>query len=179
MNRNRFLIAMLLVFTVIVSSSVFASTSRRIHPDLVNGIYLVHAEFRNSEKANRLPSGYILCEYTSDHLVSRVSAQTDPARYIVIKDAPSVPVVLADKPELSTTNDKYEFSLQFKLAPEYIDQMEKFTGDNLNKRIALVVGGKIITIHKIRSAIKNGLITITRCTDNGCKVIYQNLVETN
>lgn len=178
MKRNILFVIWVITLLCTSKASVFAN-QEAVSSKLENGIYLIQAEISNPARAKRLPQGFVMCEYTSDHLVSRVTGESDPVRYIVIKDTPSVPVVLADKPQLSNTNDKYELALQFTLAPEYIDLMEKFTGDNLNKRIALVIGGKIITMHKIRSAIKNGLIRITRCTDNGCKLIYQNLVKTN
>lgn len=145
-------------------------------PKLTNGLYLVHAEFNNPENGKMLPAGFRLLEFSTEHFTSR-TGQVDPVRYIVIKDVPSVPVVLDEEPELSKTNDKYELALSFTLAPEYVNQMEKFTGDNIGKRVVLVIGGKIITMHGIKAAIKNGQIRITRCTDNGCEFIYRNLLK--
>jgi len=176
MKKKILFIIWIITLLCVSKVSIFASQGVD-SPKLANGIYLVYAEFNSSANAMRLPKGFVLYEYTADHLESRISEETDPTRYIVIRDKPSVPVILSDKPTLLNTNDKYEFALQFTLASKYIELMEKFTGSNLNKRAALVIGGKMITIHKLRAAIKNGKFTVTRCFDNGCKVIYQNLVN--
>ena len=54
-------------------------------------------------------------------------------------------------------------------------QMQKFSAANLMRSVALVAGGKILTVHKIRSEIVGGKLQITRCNDNGCQYIYNSL----
>ena len=41
--------------------------------------------------------------------------------------------------------------------------------------MAVVVGQKVVTMHKIKSVIKGGKLQISRCGDNGCQVLYREL----
>jgi preprotein translocase subunit SecD len=53
----------------------------------------------------------------------------------------------------------------------------EFTEKNIMHQIAFVTDGTVITIHKIRAAVTDGEIQITRCTDNACQVLYLRLKE--
>jgi preprotein translocase subunit SecD len=54
---------------------------------------------------------------------------------------------------------------------------EAFTRAHLGGRIAMVVDGEIITLHKIRSVVAGGKLQITRCQDNASEVIRAKLVD--
>ncbi len=45
----------------------------------------------------------------------------------------------------------------------------------LGRQVATVIGDRALTLHKIRSIIRDGQLQITRCTDDGCRVILQQL----
>jgi len=85
-------------------------------------------------------------------------------------------MVLGKNPE-KKIHENGNPSLHLQLEKKYIDQLEKFTGDNVNKSVAVVIGGKIVTIHKIRCAIEGGRIQITRCNDSACEVLYTELAN--
>ena len=55
------------------------------------------------------------------------------------------------------------------------EALEAMTRKYLGRQITVVIGGRALTIHKIRSIIKNCQVTISRCTDDGCQIILQNL----
>lgn len=48
-----------------------------------------------------------------------------------------------------------------------IKPLEEFTRKNTGQKVAIVIGGEIVTIHKVREAIIGG-----RITDNGCQAIF-------
>jgi preprotein translocase subunit SecD len=63
------------------------------------------------------------------------------------------------------------------LARKNVKRAETFTRAHLGGRIAMVVDGEIVTLHKIRTVITDGKVQIARCTDNACDVIYSKLVK--
>ena len=48
---------------------------------------------------------------------------------------------------------------------------------HLGGKVAMVVDGEIVTLHKIRTVITGGKLQITRCQDNACEVIKAKLVN--
>ena len=67
-------------------------------------------------------------------------------------------------------------NLNMTLASKSVTDLEKLTRRHLGRQVAVVIDGKAVTMHKIRSIIKDGQVQIMRCTDEGCKVILQRLV---
>ena len=67
--------------------------------------------------------------------------------------------------------------LTVKLQKEHVKALENFTEKYINSQIAIVLDKEIITIHKIRSVIRDGNFQITRCEDNACERIYSKLVK--
>jgi preprotein translocase subunit SecD len=67
--------------------------------------------------------------------------------------------------------------LSVSLSRQYVRRAEDFTRAHLGGRIAMVVDGQIVTLHKVRSVVTDGRLQITRCTDEACKVIRAKLVE--
>jgi preprotein translocase subunit SecD len=52
-----------------------------------------------------------------------------------------------------------------------------FTRAHLGGRIAMVVKGEIISLHKIRGVITEGNLQIARCQDNPCQAIRAKLLN--
>ena len=57
------------------------------------------------------------------------------------------------------------------------EKAEAFTRAHLGGKIAMVVDGEIVTLHKIRSVITGGKLQITRCKDNACEILRAKLVK--
>ena len=145
------------------------------YPDLENGMYLIHAKISDPERFQNLPSGFKLVVFSYDHLVTREPEEARAKEHLIIKNKADVGFKLAESPSISNTNDKYEYALQIQLSEESARQLQEFTAKNLNRGIALIVGGKIVSTHKIRSEIIGGRLQITRCNDDGCQYIYKSL----
>jgi len=67
--------------------------------------------------------------------------------------------------------------LSVSLARKNVERTEAFTRAHLGGKVAMVIDGEIVTLHKIRSVITGGKLQITRCTDNACEVIRAKLVR--
>lgn len=96
--------------------------------------------------------------------------------YVVLQTAPFIPFSLAKTP----TKDKDaqgKPKLLLQLSEEQAKPLEEFTRQYTGQKVAIVVGGEIVTIHKVREPITGGRIQITRCTDNGCRAIYTEVTK--
>ena len=87
-----------------------------------------------------------------------------------------MPLALAEKPKGIEQEDQ-RINLLLTLTGTASEELADFTEKHLDKRIAMVIGGKAFTKHKIRSRIEGGKIQITRCTDNACKFLYMELQD--
>ena len=67
--------------------------------------------------------------------------------------------------------------LSVTLKKEYMKPLEELTRAQLNGKVAILIGGEIITIHKIRGVIAEGQFQVTRCTDNACEILKAKLME--
>ena len=61
------------------------------------------------------------------------------------------------------------------LTPEAARQLEKLSREHLGERVAFVIEGEPVTIHRIRSVISDGKFRLSRCTDKACQYIYGRL----
>jgi preprotein translocase subunit SecD len=67
--------------------------------------------------------------------------------------------------------------LWLELTPEAGSKLEKLTREHLGGRVAFVIDGEPVTLHKIRSVITGGQFRLSRCTDTACQYIYGRLVR--
>lgn len=87
-----------------------------------------------------------------------------------------IPLLLRDDP-VKHMDAEGKPKLSIALAEEQVGPLEKFTRDNVMKNVAIVIGGKVVTMHKIRVPIIGGKIQVTRCTDHGCEALYTELIK--
>ncbi len=141
---------------------------------LVNGIYLV---LRDAENAKLLEpagvgerilidDGYLL-EPTQPNL-------PDKPRFVVLSTDQFIPINLAHKPT-KKVDVQGKKQLLLELAKQQVVPLETFTRENCGRSVAIVIGNQVVTVHKVREPIKGGKMQITRCTDNGCDVLYTEL----
>ena len=100
----------------------------------------------------------------------------EPLTYVAIDPKDYVPLIIDGTPEMKS-DGQGKSVLSVSLARKNVPEAEAFTRAHLGGRIAIVVDGEIVTIHKIRSVITDGKVQITRCTDNACEVIRSKLVK--
>jgi preprotein translocase subunit SecD len=51
-----------------------------------------------------------------------------------------------------------------KLEPKSAKALEGLTSEHLGKEVAIVLGGEVVTTHKVRTVIKGGDVQISSCT---------------
>lgn len=174
----RFLLVAFISF--LVGNCVLTGSARAERLDsgksvkLKNGIYLVRKEaFKASDlkpidkdKEQLLVNDYKFFQ----------SDERQKTKYLVIKKAPFIPITTNSKPELGK-DDEGKPKLLISLAEDQIKPLAQFTTKNRGKEIAIVIGGNVVSCHKIKEPITQGKIQFTRCTDNGCKAIYTQLIK--
>jgi hypothetical protein len=140
---------------------------------LEDGIYLVKKEFGPS---NNWPTD-------SSGMVTKVNPGfidfSDPASafWVTIDTTEFVPLRLSAPPDSAHHEERNNTKLMLTLNKESADVLEKFTEKNLGKRIAMVIGGQVTTMHKVKAKIIGGKLQITRCTDNACEKLYFELKD--
>lgn len=159
------------------STGKFVSTLPKSSDDLsqtqglVDGLYLIQREGKLEKEILPLKSFEHTLLNNYEFLAPEERGET---AYIVVSQKSFVPIVLDSAPVKSNDNAGRP-KLEISLAEDQIKPLEKFTTENLMKSVAIVIGGKVVTTHRIREPIIGGKMQITRCTDHGCEALYTKL----
>lgn len=145
----------------------------RTHP-LANGAYLVLREAPTPQEAKANSDSGLVLVY--DRRTYSGAPPDEPLVYVAIDPADFIPLLIEGAPEMQKDGRGLS-KLTVSLARQNAKRAEDFTRSHLGARIAMVVDGEIVTLHKIRSVVTDGKLQITRCTDNACEVIRAKLTE--
>jgi len=146
-------------------------------PPLENGIYAVWAIAATAEEAAMAAPGkrILLDDY---RFIER--DEDEPVRYLAVATDEFVPFALQAGPELGT-GPRGRPMLGLVLDPEHAALLERFTRAHLweetGRKIVIIIGGHVVTVHKIREPITEGRIQITRCTDKACQILFSKLAK--
>lgn len=140
-----------------------------------NGIYLVLRADRAKSKIEPIVAGEKMIVDDGRFLEE---SERDPAEFVVVDEKSFIPFKLEQKPvEGYTTDNKPKVYLQF--ADTQAKELDDLTGNNIGKRIAIVIHDQIVSCHKIKEALKGGKMQISRCTKESCKLIFSDLLKDN
>jgi hypothetical protein len=178
-RRKALLLALSILAVLAAGYAVLRSAQRAsaelptAHPDeqgrLPDGIYATLAEADTFDAANQAAQPHIVLRDDG-----RFTGQSGPVTYVALATQTYVPLQLAAPPELTPGTNGFS-SLQLQLDSQYTRGLERFSITHL--RVALVIDGEIISRHKVRSAIRDGRIMVSRCADNVCEVLYTKLTD--
>jgi len=113
----------------------------------------------------------------TDHHVYEPPSERTASRYVAIDTTEHVPFILESAP--ATTEDSSGRPLlSITLDAKYKEKLKEFTTRYLDKSVAILVGGELVSVHKIRSVIPEGKLQVTSCGADVCKVLYSKLVGT-
>src|SRR5262249_11345814 len=98
----------------------------------------------------------------------------EPPQHVVVHSAPDVPLDLAGPPEAVKEGTEV-VQILLKLQPKAASALETLTQANLGRQGAIVIGGEVVTIHKVRQAIKGGEVQITSCTPGATNYLLEQL----
>jgi preprotein translocase subunit SecD len=100
--------------------------------------------------------------------------EKEPPRYLVVHSAPDVVLDLASKPKAVKEGTEV-VRISLKLQPKAATALERLTRDRLGWQVTIVVGGEVVTMHKIREIIKGGEVTITCCAAGSANYLLEQL----
>jgi len=173
--------ALVLVFAICAGKSQQAQPTNQapaaLSPaaqHLENGAYLILREAPTPQEARVAGNSPVLLAY--DRRKYSGAPPNEPLTYVAIDPKDYVPLIIEGTPEMQSDGQGKSF-LTVSLARKNVQRAEAFTRAHLGGRIAMVVGGEIVTLHKIRSVITDGKVKITRSTDNACEVIRSKRVN--
>ncbi len=175
MMQNIYIISILALVTLFgcnTSTSSYIEKQEEAPLDklaLDNGIYLIKHEFSDSTDFDFEKK--VIIPFSLDFLDSNT---TNQPIMLEIDTTEFVPLDLAEKPTGIEQKDK-RIHLMLTLSDAARIQLANFTERHINKRVAIVIGNKAVTKHKIRTRIEGGRLQITRCTDNACKYLLVEL----
>jgi preprotein translocase subunit SecD len=153
------------------TNAVAVETSAKPIAKLTDGLYLILREAESKEKVQ--PIGKNERIVINDYEFLDPSERETP-KYIAVSGDSFIPFIFSVDPAKGK-DDKGRTKLLLQLADDQIKPLEDFTRTNCGKSVAIIVGGKVVTTHKIREAITGGKLQITRCSDFGCDVLYTQL----
>ena len=176
MKTQSYTLVRLIVIILIIPFGlpvIGVSASDQSQAKFPTGIYRVYEECNIDDGSPKPPSGTRLMKYDQ----SAMTGVPDiPVRFAIVSAQPDVPLILAGKP-VKSQDANNKTILNLKLENQYALQLETFTGANIGNRVAIIIGGKIISIHEVRCSITGGQLQITRCSDNACEKIYIELIS--
>lgn len=138
-----------------------------------DGFYLMQREAKVPKELEPMKESEILIINDYEFLSPEERGETS---YVVIDKNCFIPLILKEEP-IKEKDAEGKPKLSIALAEDQIAPLEKFTRENVMKNVAIVIGGKVVTTHKIRVPIVGGKLQITRCTDHGCEALYTELLK--
>lgn len=160
-----FIALLLTIFSCTSKSDRLESSTYEIE----NGLYLILNEYSDSTLDHK--KGVII-PFNHDFLDDNKKGQPI---LLEIDTVEFVKLDLAHETQ-SVEQDDDRVNLLLTLSSFAKMQLADFTAKNLKKKMAIVIGGKAVTIHKVREKIESGKLQISRCTDNACEYL---LIELN
>lgn len=148
-------------------------TSKFNSSELADGFYLIVKEQKDRASLGTIAKDEKILVNDFQFIAPEERGETT---YVVVNKNSFIPISLQGKP-IKDTDQKGKPKLEILLAEKQIKPLAKFTSENVMKNVAIVIGGKIVTMHKIREPILGGKLQITRCTDHGCEALYTELVK--
>jgi preprotein translocase subunit SecD len=80
----------------------------------------------------------------------------------VVRTAPDVTLDLSEAPKAVKEGGEV-VRILLKLRPKAAEALERLTRDHEGKQVTIVLGGEVVTMHKVRETIKGGDVQITNC----------------
>jgi len=136
-----------------------------------DGVYAVLRDSLNETDLLPLKDGEALV--ADRHRYVKADDQ-EPPRFLVVRAAPDVDLDLADAPKAVEEGGEVVRVL-LKLQPKAATALERLTRDQRGKQVAIVLGGEVVTVHKVRDVIKGGDAQITSCAPGAAKYLLEQL----
>jgi preprotein translocase subunit SecD len=138
---------------------------------LPDGVYAVQRESLREKNLLPLKAGEALTVHRGRYLKKD---DEQPPRFLVVRSLPDVKLDLADAPN-AVNEGGDSLRILLKLRPPAATALERLTRDRLGGQIAIVLGGEVVTMHKIREVIQGGDVQITSCAAGAAEYLLEQL----
>jgi preprotein translocase subunit SecD len=137
-----------------------------------DGVYAVQRDGSKEQDVLPLKDGEVLV--VQRHRYLKVP-ENEPPRYLVVRAAPDVALDLAEAPKAVKEEGSDSLRILLKLRPKAAADLERLTRAQVGKSVAIVLGGEVVTAHKIREEIKGGGVQITSCAPGAAEYLLDRL----
>jgi preprotein translocase subunit SecD len=138
---------------------------------LADGVYAVRRDGPAEKDVRPLRQGEVLA--VDRHRYAKEDAK-EPPRYLVVGSDPDVPLDLAAEPT-AEKDGADTVRVLVKLKPPAAEALARLTRDRPGRQLAVVIGGEVVTVHKVRAAITGGEVQITSCAPGGPEYLLEQL----
>jgi len=136
---------------------------------LPDGVYAVRRD--GSRKADVLPLKEGEALVVNHHRYAREGGEP---RFVVVGASPDVRFELDGDP-VAIKDGEEVVGILLKLRPMAAKALARLTGDRAVRQVAVVIGGEVVTMHKVRGAIKGGEVKITSCAPKAAGYLLEQL----
>jgi preprotein translocase subunit SecD len=131
--------------------------------ELPDGLYIVTEKIKDTKTVNNNQD-------LSTAFVKFNAAFKDDAEALLVNKNSFVPLEFSKEPIVTQGSDgKKRLELLFNRLSA--DKLAVFTSQNIMREATIIADGEALTVHKIRSAITEGKLEISGCSDNVCETI--------
>lgn len=136
-----------------------------------DGVYAVLRESLKEKDVMPLKKGEVLVVHRARNLKED---EKEPPRFLVVHSAPDVALDLAGKPKAIKEGTEV-MRISLKLRPKAASALEHLTREHRGRQVAIVLGGEVVTMHKIREVIKGGDVQISCCVAGTANYLFERL----
>jgi preprotein translocase subunit SecD len=138
---------------------------------LPDGLYAVLRHSLKEKEVLPLKDGEALVVHEHRYLKKD---DKEPPRFLVVRSNPDVVLDLAGAPKAVKEGEEV-VRIFLKLQPKAAAALERLTSDRLGQEVTIVLGGEVVTMHKIREVIKGGDVQITSCAAGAANYLLERL----
>jgi preprotein translocase subunit SecD len=136
-----------------------------------DGVYAVLRESLKEKEVLPLKEGEVLEVHHARYLKRD---EKEPLRFLVVHSAPELVFDLAREPKAVKEGGEV-VRISLKLRPRAAAALERLTLAQIGRKVAIVLGGEVVTMHKVREAIKGGDVQITSCAAGAANYLFEQL----
>jgi hypothetical protein len=140
---------------------------------LPDGVYLVLRRGAQEKEVRPARAGEVVVPHRHRYLKE---GGDRPAEYLALHRSPEVPLALAARPEgVKDKDDPGTLRIYLQLTQDAAGKLARLTREQQGKDVAILVGGEVVTTHKIRTAITDGKVQISCCAKGACEYLLKRL----